>query len=155
MSNEIMQTTIKENYEIVKNEEGKFVRKAVYNSFTSITPVTKEEKIAMMNLLNGDDDKSFSLGENIGKHIELADVIFNPYDKINEETGESEYGVLSYLITPEKVVYVTSSKSVYFSLKRIFQVFGEPHYDAENMIVVKAVKKKGQNFNYTDIQIVG
>jgi hypothetical protein len=94
------------------------------------------------------------LGENIGKIFELADVILNPYDKVNEETGEMEYGVLSYLITPEGVVYVTSSKSVYFSLKRIFQVFGEPHYEAGE-ISLKAVKKQGQQFKYTDIQIVG
>lgn len=155
MTNELMQTTIKENYEITQNEEGKFVRKAIYKPFSSITPETKAEKIAMMNLLNGDGENSLPLGENIGKHIPLADVIFNPYDKINEETGESEYGVLSYLITPENVVYVTSSKSVYFSLKRVFQVFGEPHYEGEDVITVKPVKKKGQNFNYTDIQIVG
>ena len=154
MSNEIMVSNIKESYEITQNAEGKFQRKAVYQMFSSITPETKEQKIAMMNLLSGDDANTQPLGENIGKEFEIADVIINPYDKVNEETGEMEYGVLSYLITPEGIVYVTSSKSVYFSLKRIFQVFGEPHYGAGE-IVVKAVKKQGQQFKYTDIQIVG
>jgi hypothetical protein len=155
MTNEIMQTSIKENYEVTQNEEGKFVRKASYKPFSSITPETKTEKIAMMNLLNGDGENTNALGEHIGAHIQIADVIFNPYDKINEDTGEAEYGVLTYLITPENVVYVTSSKSVYFSLKRVFQVFGEPHYEGEDVITVKVVKKNGQNFKYTDIQIVG
>lgn len=155
MSNEIMLNQKPTNYEVSQNVEGKFVRKAVYTSFSSVTPETKEQKIAMLNMLNGDNENTQPLGEHIGKQFEVADVIFNPYDKINEETGEVEYGVLSYLITPEGVIYVTSSKSVYFSLKKIFMVFGEPHYSAEDVITVKAVKKQGQNFKYTDIQIVG
>jgi hypothetical protein len=155
LTNEIMASNIKETYEITKNVEGKFQRKAVYQTFSSITPETKEQKIAMMNLLSGDSDKSQPLGEHIGKQFEIADVIFTPYDKVNEDTGEMEYGILSYLITPEEVVYVTSSKSVYFSLKKIFQVFGEPHYSGDEVITVKAVKKQGQSFKYTDIQIVG
>jgi hypothetical protein len=155
MSNEIMQTTVKENYEVQKDESGKFKRKAVYAAFSSIVPETKEQKIAMMNLLNGDEDTTSPLGEHIGQQIQIADVIFNPYDKVNEDTGEMEYGVLSYLITPENQVFVTSSKSVYFSLKRIFQVFGEPHYSEDEVLTIKIVKKQGQNFKYTDIQIVG
>jgi hypothetical protein len=109
----------------------------------------------MMNLLSGDDEKTQALGEHIRAHITVADVIFNPYDKVNEDTGEMEYGVLTYLVTPDQVVYVTSSKSVYFSMKRIFQVFGEPHYTEGEEITIKVVKKQGQQFKYTDIQIVG
>ena len=149
-----MQSTIKESYEISQNVEGKFQRKAVYSPFSSIKPETKEEKIAMMNLLNS-DDVAQPLGENIGKQFQLADVIFNPYDKVNEDTGEMEFGVLSYLITPENIVYVTSSKSVYFSLKKIFMVFGEPHYNEDEVVTVEAVKKQGKSFKYTDIKIVG
>jgi hypothetical protein len=155
MTNEIMQVNVKENYAISQTAEGKFIRKAVYQPFSSIVPETKEQKIAMLNLLSGDDEKTQALGEHIGKQIQVADVILNPYDKINEETGEVEYGVLTYLITSDGVVYVTSSKSVYFSMKRIFQVFGEPHYSEDEVITVKVVKKQGQQFKYTDIQIVG
>ena len=154
MSNEIMQSNIKESYEISQTVEGKYQRKAVYAPFASIKPETKEEKIAMMNLLNNDDIAQ-PLGENIGKQFQLADVIFNPYDKVNEDTGEMEFGVLSYLITPENIVYVTSSKSVYFSLKKIFMVFGEPHYNEDEVITIEAVKKQGKSFKYTDIKIVG
>jgi hypothetical protein len=155
MSNEIMQVSVKEDYQLTQNAEGKFVRKAVYQPFSSIVPETKEQKISMLNLLSGDDEKTQPLGEHIGAHISVSNVIFNPYDKVNEETGEIEYGVLTYLVTPEHVVYVTSSKSVYFSMKRIFQVFGEPTYQEGEEITVKVVKKQGQNFKYTDIQIVG
>lgn len=155
MTNEIMQVSTKENYQIVQTPEGKFTRIATYAPFSSVQPETKEQKIAMLNMLAGDDEKTQPLGEHIGKHITVADVILNPYDKVNEDTGEMEYGVLSYLITPDGVVYVTSSKSVYFSLKRIFQVFGEPHYNEEEQITVKVVKKKGKEHQYTDIQIIG
>lgn len=158
--NGLMELTVKEGYEITKtaDENGvvKFKRKAVYQPFSSIVPETREQKIAMMNLLNGgDESQTAPLGDHLGKHIQIADVIFNPYDKINEDTGEQEFGVLSYLITHDGTVYVTSSKTVYFSLKRLFQVFGEPHYSEEEAITVKPIKRNGQQFKYTDIQIVG
>jgi hypothetical protein len=153
--NEVMQVNKRESYEVSQTADGKYVRKAVYTPFTSVHPETREQKIKMLALLNGDDENTQALGEHIGAHIDVADVIFNPYDKINEDTGEIEFGVLTYLITPEGVVYVTSSKSVYFSMKRVFQVFGEPHWEGEDVITVKVVKKPGQNFKYTDIQIVG
>lgn len=155
-ANEIVESKISAsgNYEITKTANGKYQRKAIYKMFSSITPVTREEKIAMMNLLDSDAIAQ-PIAEHIGKQIVVADVIFNPYDKINEDTGEIEYGVLSYLITPEGTAYVTSSKSVYHSLLNMFKVFGEPHYSEEEVVTVVATKKQGKQFKFTDIEIVG
>lgn len=142
------------NYEITKTADGKYQRKAIYKMFSSITPVSREEKIAMMNLLDS-DKVAQPLGEHIGKQIVVSDVIFNPYDKINEDTGEIEYGVLTYLITPEGTAYVTSSKSVYHSVLNMFKVFGKPHYSEEEQVTVVATKQQGRQFKFTDIEIVG
>lgn len=154
MSNEIMQSTVKEGFEVIKNEEGKFVRRATYNSWSSIVAETKEEKIKLFNLLNSDDEGN-ALGDYVGAEIEVSDVIFNPYTSLDEKTGEELPGVLSYIFTPDGVPYVTSSKSVYFSLKRMFQVWGEPHYDKDNTVIIQVIKKKGREHEYIDIKIVG
>jgi hypothetical protein len=154
MSNEIMQSTVTEGYEVFKNEEGKFVRRATYNAWSSIIPVTKEQKIAMFNLMNSNDVGS-PLKDYIGAEIEVADVVFNPYTSIDEKTGEELPGVLSYIFTPDGIPYVTSSKSVYFSLKRMFQWFGEPHYSEGETVRIQVVEKKGREHKYVDINIIG
>lgn len=139
---------------IVQNKKtGKFARRAIYKPFTSVVAETRAEKVEMLKLLNSDEIAQ-PLKEHIGAHIPVQDVIFQPYDKVNEDTGALEFGVLTYLLTPEKVAYVTSSKSVYHSMKSIMDVFGEPSWKGDDVLPVKAVLKKGQQHQYTDITLV-
>jgi hypothetical protein len=155
MSNELMTSNNQGNYEIIQNEEGKFSRKAKYEAYSSVKAETKKEKIALLNLLEGSDENTNGLKDHVGKQIEVANVIFRPYDKINEDTGVLEYGVLTYLLTPDGIPYVTSSKSVYFTLKRIFEVFSAPDQEDWENIIVKIVKKKGLQHEYVDVVMVG
>jgi hypothetical protein len=155
MTNELMTTQNQGNYEIIQNEDGKFARKAKYEAFSSVKAETKKEKIALLNLLEGSDENTNGLKEHVGKQIEVQNVIFRPYDKVNEDTGAMEYGVLTYLLTPDGVPYVTSSKSAYFTMKRIFEVFGSPDQEDWENIVVKIVKKKGLQHEYIDVVMVG
>lgn len=60
----------------------------------------------LLNLLEGDEESGNGLKDHVGKIIEVQDVITRKYDRINEDTGEQEYGVLTYLITPEKIAYL-------------------------------------------------
>lgn len=153
MTNELIVNN-QSNHQVVQTADGKFKRVATYEAFSSVRPETREQKIAMMNLLES-DDVAIPLNESVGAEIKIADVITKPYDTVDEETGEIKSGVLTYLITPEGVAYVTSSKSVYFTLKTIFNVFGLPHYSPGEEVIVKVVKKQGQNFKYIDIKVVG
>jgi hypothetical protein len=154
MSNEIMNTNNQENYEITKTENGKFQRKTIYKPFSSVVAETKEQKIAMINLLS-EDSEAQPLKSHIGHQIELADVIFQPYDKLNEETGEIEFGVVTYLIDQDGLAFVTSSKSVYHTLKKFFVVFGEPHYNADESITVQIVERNGRQHKYVDLKLIG
>lgn len=156
MTNELTNQTAQagQNYEVVQTVDGKFTRRAVYQPFTSVVAETREEKIHMMNLLES-DDIALPMNFHIGAKIEIKDVILNPYDSINEETGEITNGVLTYLITPDGTAYVTSSKSVYFTLQTIFKVFGQPTYNEGSTITVEVVKKQGQRFQYIDVKVVG
>lgn len=144
-----------EEFVILKDENGKFKRKAKFKEFSSISANTREEKMWLLNLLEGDEESGNGLKDHVGKIIEVQDVITRKYDRINEDTGEQEYGVLTYLITPEKIAYVTSSKTVYFSITRIMDLFGQPNTPEWENIKVKVGKEKAQNGDLIKIKMVG
>lgn len=144
-----------ENYVILKDENGKFSRKAKFNDFSSIVATTREEKIWLMNLLEGGEDTGQGLKDHVGKRIEVANIITRRYDKVNEDSGEIEYGVLTYLLTPDNIAYVTSSKSVYFTTIRIMELFGKPNTDEWENVTVEVKKQKGQNGDQILIKMVG
>jgi hypothetical protein len=158
MTNELTTLTTvseNENYVILKDEAGKFVRKAKFNDYSSIVAESRADKMWLLNLLEGAEGSGNGLKEHVGKQIEVANVITRKYDKINEETGQTEYGVLTYLLTPDKVAYVTSSKSVYFSITRMMELFGKPtDADWEN-IIVQVGKVKQTNGDSITIKMVG
>ena len=89
----------------------------------------------------------------MGKQIEVADIITRPYDKINEDTGVMEYGVLTYLITADRIAYVTSSKNVYFTISHTLEVFGAP--SKEEPYLIKVMKEKGLNGDMVKIKLIG
>jgi hypothetical protein len=81
-------------------------------------------------------------------------VITKPYNKINEETGALEYGVITYLITPEKQAFVTSSKSVYFSILNIMDLFGKPSDDDWEDITIKVFSEKADKGDMIKIKMI-
>jgi hypothetical protein len=147
---------VRENdrYSVVKDAEGKFKRKAKYQSFSSVKAETHEEKVWLFNLFEGAEDSGNGLKDHVGQHIEIADIITRPYDRINEEDGSEEYGVITYLITPDKVAYVTSSKSVYFTVKNMMDLYGQPRTEGWNNITVQAFKQKAQNGDAIKIKLI-
>jgi hypothetical protein len=144
-----------DDFVIVKTSEGKFVRKAKFKEYSSIKPKDRKEQIWLLNLMEGSEETGQGLKEHVGKQIEVADIITRRYDKINEETGQTEYGVLTYLLTPDRIAYVTSSKTVYFSIVRIMELFGTPDSEGWENIIIKVGKQKGQNGDIINIKMVG
>ena len=144
-----------DEYIIIKGNDGKFVRKAKFQEYSSFKTESRQDKLWLLNLLDGGEDTGQGMKDNVGAEIEVEHIIFNPYDKIDENTGDTEYGVLTYLITPDKEAYVTSSKSVYFSIKKIMELFGKPS-DAEwENIKIKIGKQKMQNGDAITVKMVG
>lgn len=136
-------------------ENGKYVRKAKYTEYSSIVATTREERIWLMNILDGGEENGNGLKDNVGARIEVANVIFRKYDKVNEDTGVLEYGVLTYLFTPEKDLFVTSSKSVYFTVKRALDMFGKPGDELWENLVFEVQKEKGKNGDMIKVKLVG
>lgn len=145
-----------DNYVVLKDEStGKYMRKAKFSDYSSIVAENRADKMWLLNLLEGAEGSGNGLKDHVGKQIEVANVITRKYDKINEETGQTEYGVLTYLLTPDKIAYVTSSKSVYFSIVRMMELFGKPtDADWEN-IVIQVGKVKMTNGDSITIRMVG
>ena len=138
-----------------KTGEIKFVRQAKYTEYSSIKAETREDKLWLFQVYEGDEDSGYGLKNNIGKEIEVQDIILRPYDRIDENTGEKEFGVLTYLITPKKEVYVTSSKTVYFTITRLMELFGTPDSDEWENIKVKVDSEKGQHGDIIKIKMIG
>ena len=138
-----------------KTGEIKFVRQAKYMEYSSIKAETREDKLWLFQVYEGDEDSGYGLKNNIGKEIEVQDIILRPYDRIDEDTGEKEFGVLTYLITPKKEVYVTSSKTVYFTITRLMELFGTPDSDEWENIKVKVDSEKGQHGDIIKIKMIG
>lgn len=152
-----VQVVIRENEDFVisQDSEGKFHRKAKFKEFSSIKAESRDEKLWLLNLLEGDEETGNGLKSHVGKQIEVQDVITRKYDRINEDTGVQEYGVLTYLLTPEKIAYITSSKNVYFSITRIMELFGKPGTPEWQNITVKVLKEKGLNGDMIKIKMIG
>lgn len=144
-----------DQYVISKTEDGKFVRRAKYEDYSSFKAETRQDKIWLLNIMEGDEETGNPLSEHIGKVIEVQDIITRKYDKLNEDTGELEYGVLTYLITPEKQAFVTSSKTVYFSVNRIMELFGRPDEEGWENIKLKVGSEKGANGTIIKVKLVG
>jgi hypothetical protein len=143
-----------DRYDVIVNKEGKYVRKAKYEDFCSIVPETEEQQIKLFNLLEGSDEDTNGMKEHVGQVITVDHVIFRSYDKVNENTGALEYGVLTYLIDTDGLPFVTSSKSVYFSMKNIFKVFGSPADEKWKPRKLQIVRKKGLQHDYIDVKPV-
>lgn len=144
-----------DEYVVLKDADGKFVRKAKFADFSSIVAESRADKIWLMNVLDGDEESGNGLKSHIGKQIEIQDVITRKYDKINPDTGVTEYGVLTYLITPDRIAYATSSKTVYFSITRLMKTFGTPGSKEWENILVKVTSKKSTNGDAINIKMVG
>lgn len=138
-------------------ENGKYIRKAKFQDYTSIVAESRADKIWLFNLMNSDEENGIGTGlkELVGKSIEMANVIFRKYDKVNEVTGQVEYGVLTYILDPNKEVYVTSSKTVYFAIEEMLRLFGKPTDENWENIVLKVGKKRGTNGDIITVQMIG
>lgn len=152
MKPDAVQTT--PQYEVYQDAQGQYQRRANYEDFSSIIANSKDEKIWLFNLLEGNLDEIYGMKDNVGKTIEVANIITKTYDSINEETGEIQNGVLTYLIDPDFDAYVTSSKTVYFTVNRIMRIFGQPNNENWENVKVKIESERGQNGNIIKIKMV-
>lgn len=164
MTNEIVNQNTNElpitnntNTDVIQTADGKYKRIAKYDATSSILATTREEKIKLAQLFGGDDDTVLTLRDLKGKVFFIKDVITQPYESVDEETGEITNGVVTYIFTLEGEKIVTSSKSVYFKwMNQIKSVFGDPTYENEEKAPkVEVVEKKSPlGRKYNDLKLI-
>lgn len=128
---EILETNIKretEDYKIIKRDDGKFEKVMKYHDFSTRQPETETEKIELFRVFNDEDNTDLvtPMKSLIGETFTITDFYIQAYESFDENTGNSDYGAITTLKTKEKNYITTSSKSVYYTIKNIYNVFGLP-----------------------------
>ena len=137
---------------VYQKPDGTFERKMKYHEFTSIVTETRSEKIALLQLR----DKAEEMKGFIGKEILLEGVIITPYTSLDEETGEISHGATTTIITDSFTkAIVTSSKTVYFKIKELIDLFGQDLFNEGDQLTIRPVTAKGQKHMLTTIELVG
>ncbi len=143
MDNVVRET---ENY-VIRKENGKFVKQAKYKKIFTHVPQTEEKQIELYNVFNSsedDNDLVQPIGKLVGEVIGIDELYTNPYTSFDEETGQDNYGVTTTIKDGEQY-YVTSSKSVYYTVQKLFETFGNPADEDYKKIYVKVTGTKRQN----------
>lgn len=131
-------------YQLTDGEnKGKFVRKIKYQEHSSIETSDTKSKLMILEMME-DEKITVPIGEAIGQVLTIGDVIIKPYDKLNEDTGQLEYGALTYIFEPDmKNVYVTSSKTFMMKLLDTLKIYGGiKHYEEDEALKIVPIKKK-------------
>lgn len=135
------------NFSIFKLPNGKFDKRMKYHKFWSFTPTTNEDVEKYYMVFNDKENNLVTpMKEAKGTILTIKNVFFNPYEGFDEETGQTVYGVTSTIEDTNGNFYATSSKTVYYSLKNMFDVFGVPNQPNSRPIKI-AIKDKQVNKN--------
>jgi len=142
-----------ENYVVKQLQDGTFRREMKYHKFHSHIPETQEKQIELYKVFNSqDNDLVKPLGRMINETIGIDEVYMNPYQSFDEKTGVTTNGVTT-TIKDNGSYYATSSKSVYHTIKNLFQTFGYPNDENYKKIYVKVTGTKRQNGVQIDLAL--
>ena len=144
------------DYRIVRLEDGTFKKNMKYKEFFSRQAETEEEKIELYKVFNDSDSGIVTAMRNmIDNEITIAHVFIQPYDSFDEKTGKLTSGVVTTLEDVDGEYYVTSSKTVYYTLQNIFSTFGNPQDENYKPVKVKVLGRKQQNGIQIDLELIG
>lgn len=145
-----------EEYKIVQLEDGTFKKNMKYKNIFTRQAETEEEKIELFKVFNDNDSNLVTpLSNLVGKQISIAHFFTQPYQAFDEKTGVINEGVTTTIQDTEGAYYVTSSKSVYYSVLNIMQSFGFPNSENYKPVLVEVTGTKRQNGIQIDLKLIG
>jgi len=119
------------------------------NGYSSITGDDLAARKAIYKAVSA----AVPLSDHLGKTIQLKDVIVQPVQSENEQTGEVEDYLRTTLIDADGTAYSAGSSGVASSLRNMFDVLGEPGTWPEPL-PIKVVEKKGRKgFKFMSIEL--
>lgn len=104
---------------------------------------------------NATSNAGHSLSDMIGEEFLLRHVYVEAIQCINEQTGEVNTCPRIVLISPDGTAYQAVSMGVYGSVKKIFQLFGEPSTWTFALRCVARRVKTRRGFYTNTIEILG
>lgn len=144
-----------EEFTIYLQEDGKYRKEMKYREYHSHQAETEEEKKELFKVLHGqDNEKVKTMATLQGKEFEIEQAFITPYEKFDENTGRNENGVTCTLKTTDGFYIATSSKSVYYTLINMFNVFGYPHEENYQPIKVRVKGTRRENGTQIDLVLV-
>lgn len=134
------------DYKVVKLQDGTFKKVMKYKQLHTFTPTTKEEKLQLFKVFNDvDNEIVIQLKNALDKDLTIKHIYFNPYESLDEKTGENKYGVTTTIEDVNGNYFATSSKSVYYTLLNVMDAFGSPADVGYEPITMKVVGIKREN----------
>lgn len=137
-------------YAVFQLPNGKYEKRMKYEKQWSFIPETNEELVQLYQIMNEDSELVKPMKSAVGEIFDIKNVYFNPYESFDEETGTSTAGVTTMLETTEGAYFATSSKTVYYNLQNMFDVFGFPgteKYLGVRVAIVSEKQKKGDQIS--------
>lgn len=108
--------------------------------FCSITANTDEEKVRLYNVMNAPENR---VSDMINMEIKVSDVIVETVIVTNKN-GDEEAAPRVILVSPDGFAYQCVSNGIYSALRKVFKIFGPPHWENPKTFIVRQIKK-GEN----------
>lgn len=109
-------------------------------TYSSVKGTDVDARKLVYNAVNNAEQVSDHLGE----EFLLSNIIQQPTESLNEETGEVEVYTRTTLITPDGKAFSAGSDGIAGSVDNLIAAFGEPSEWAEPLRV-KVVERKSRN----------
>lgn len=109
-------------------------------TYSSVTGTDVDARKLVYNAVNNAEQVSDHLGE----EFLLSNIIQQPTESLNEETGEVEVYTRTTLITPDGKAFSAGSDGIAGSVDNLIAAFGEPSEWAEPLRV-KVIERKSRN----------
>lgn len=108
--------------------------------YSSIQGDSTDERLAVYTAISNAE----KLADHVNEIIEVKDVILQPVEMIDKETGEYRAAVRTILIDVDGNAFAATSSGIETSMKSILSIVGEPT-QWEHPIRFKPVRKQGNN----------
>lgn len=109
-------------------------------AYSSVTGTDVDARKLVYNAVNNAEQVSDHLGE----EFLLSNIIQQPTESLNEETGAVEEYTRTTLITPDGQAFSAGSDGIAGSVDNLLAAFGEPSTWAEPLRV-KVIERKSRN----------
>ena len=117
-------------------------------TFCSFLPETAQDKAKLYRAMTNPDHK---INQCINSEILLADVFVELVDMVNSQTGEAQKVPRCVLFAADGQTYAATSSGIYNALRRLFSVYGVPHWDEPIPVVIRQLQMGAKRFYTLDV----